>query len=116
MDHEEMEQMMRNKLGDMMEAIAFKAVASMNEEDRDKALPSVRLIMTARRLSNIITILSEPGGSMEEIFARAEEAREIADYMELVLAGMESFVKAHPELQRCIAERGSTRTTGIVLE
>lgn len=99
-------------MADMLEHLIEAVIESMPEAIRELTRQPYRALKAARGLRSRLSVMTDPGRSQEEFFERTEEMREIADYLELVLAGMDSFIEAHPQLRRRFTERDGAGAPG----
>lgn len=99
-------------MADMLEHLIEADIESMPEAIREQTRQPFRALKAVRGLRSRLSVMTDPGKTPEEFFERTEEAREIADYLELVLAGMDSFIAAHPQLRRRFTERDGAGRRG----
>ena len=99
-------------MADMLEQLMEQLFENAPEGVQEQVKQPFRALRAARGLVDRLQVLTSPGKTSEEFFGRAEEAREIADYLELVLAGMDSFIEAHPQLRRRFTERDGAGAPG----
>lgn len=99
-------------MADMLEHLIEADIESMPEAIRELTRQPYRALKASRGLRSRLHVMTDPGRSQEEFFERTEEMREIADYLELVLAGMDSFIEAHPQLRRRFTERDGAGAPG----
>lgn len=99
-------------MADMLEHLIEADIERMPEEIREQTRQPYRALKATRGLRRRLHVMTDPGRSPEEFFERTEEMREIADYLELVLAGMDSFIEAHPQLRSRFTERDGAGAPG----
>ena len=103
-------------MADMLELLLEQMIENAPEGMQEQVKQPFRALRAARGLIERLHVLTSPGKTQEEFLGRAEEAREIADYLELVLAGMDSFIEAHPQLRRRFTERDGAGAPGTGYE
>lgn len=99
-------------MADMLELLLEQMIENAPEGMQEPLKQPYRALKASRGLVDRLHVLTSRGETPEEFLGRAEEAREIADYLELVLAGMDSFIEAHPQLRRRFAERDGAGRRG----
>ena len=97
---------------DMLELLLEQTIENAPEWMQEQIKQPFRALKAARGLRSRLHVMTDPGETPEEFFERTEEMREIADYLELVLAGMDSFIEAHPQLRRRFTERDGAGRRG----